>query len=106
MSDLPPPGAGQHRLIAAKLTVGASEGIAERVTANLKDDPPAKPRRSRRLTFARALREARKAGASVAYAEITETGVKLTFREPKPLEPRTDVNPWDTVYDQNPKRPS
>jgi hypothetical protein len=105
MSNLPPPGAGLHHLIAANLSVGAHDDIAARVN-KLLDLPAAKPRRPRRPTLARALAEAAEAGASVAHAEITETGVKLTFGQSKPLEPLTGANPWDTIYDQNQKRAS
>jgi hypothetical protein len=49
-----------------------------------------KPRR-RKITLARALREAEKAGFNVAGATIEDGKVTLTFGEPRPTE---TGNPW------------
>jgi hypothetical protein len=90
MSDEPK--AVVHHLVARPLVVSEQK----------------KPRRQRKPTLARALREAANAGVNVAGATIEDGKVSLTFGEVAKSNGNVEANPWDTVLNHasNQKRPS
>jgi hypothetical protein len=94
---------GVHHLRAKDFVLGGDRTLeVERLRAELK---ASKPKRQRKATLARALREAKKAGVSVQGATVEDGRVTLTFGEAATGD---KINPWDTVltHAANQKRPS
>jgi hypothetical protein len=82
--------AGDHRLeVYAK--IGTVVGEIDELEGRPRTRPP---RRLRKATLTRALREAVNAGRPVKRAELHRDHVVLEFGELE-LEPAADVNEWD-----------
>lgn len=59
--------------------------------------PKPKQTRKRRMTLARALRQADKAGVSVSNVVVKPEGVELQLGETPPSNGHDQVNEWDEV---------
>jgi hypothetical protein len=76
------------------------------VPTNTNNKPTRSPRRPRKMTLRRALKQADRDGRRVVGASFYSDHVDLQFGEAEAAPPSTEVNPWDSVYDSNKKRPS
>ena len=94
-----------HHLTAVSLTVKEQESEKEEWRALLSGQKPPRLRRRRnprKMTLARALREARKAGVNVAGATLEPDGrLSLQFGEAVPIEAD---NPWLAELDKGTKQ--
>jgi hypothetical protein len=63
--------------------------------------PARRKRHRRKVTLARAMREAAKAGASIARVEVADDKITLVMGEP---EPTAASNPWLADFDKAAKQ--